>query len=181
MVDRDLTTMESHAEPFEATQTRGRQTRGRQTPRIRTVASHEDPAATMQHRSDALLARMSGTAPTEQARPYMADSLRAHARAAVEATCTSTRGIDPDHLFRAATQTTYDFSGLLTGTGNRTLMVGYQVNQSPIKTVLARRTTTTDFRTTTKLKLSDVAFWKRSAKVARSNPHPVARQPSPMS
>ena len=44
------------------------QVRARQTPRIRTVASHEDPATTMQHRSDALFARVSGTAPTEQAR-----------------------------------------------------------------------------------------------------------------
>jgi len=89
------------------------------------VATHEDPATVMQHRSDALYARLSGTAPSEQARPFMAESLRDHARATVEATGTSTRGMDTDQLFRAAMHTTFDFPGLLTGTGNRTLMAGY--------------------------------------------------------
>lgn len=137
------------------------QARARQTPRIRTVASHEDPATVMQHRADALFARVSGTAPTEQARPYMADSLRDHARAAVEAAGTSTRGMDTDQLFRAAMHTTSDFPGLLTSTGNRTLMGGYQVAQSPIKNNLARQATTTDFRTMTKLKLSDVGLLEK--------------------
>ena len=56
----------------------------------------------MQHRRDALFARVSGTAPKPEAAPYMADTLRDHARAAVEATGTSTRGMDADQLFRAA-------------------------------------------------------------------------------
>ena len=137
------------------------QTRARQTPRIRTVASHEDPATVMQHRADALFARVSGTAPTEQARPYMADSLRDHARAAVEATGTSTRGMDADQLFRAAMHTTSDFPGLLTSTGNRTLMGGYQAAQSPIKTTLARQATMADFRPSTRLKLSDVGLLEK--------------------
>jgi len=153
MVDRDLTTMEARAEAFEAMQTRARQ-----TPHIRTVATHEDPATVMQHRSDALYARLSGTAPSEQARPFMAESLRDHARATVEATGTSTRGMDTDQLFRAAMHTTSDFPGFLTSTGNRTLIAGDQAAQSPIKTVLARQTTTTDFRTMTKLRLSDVGL-----------------------
>lgn len=137
------------------------QTRARQTPRIRTVASHEDPATVMQHRADALFARVSGTAPTEQARPYMADSLRDHARAAVEATGTSTRGMDTDQLFRAAMHTTSDFPGLLTSTGNRTLMGAYQAAQSPIKTTLARQATMADFRPATRLKLSDVGLLEK--------------------
>lgn len=137
------------------------QTRARQTPRIRTVASHEDPATTMRHRADALHARVSGTAPTEHARPYMADSLRDHARAAVEATGTSTRGMDADQLFRAAMHTTTDFPGLLTSTGNRTLMGAYQAAQSPIKTTLARQATMADFRPATRLKLSDVGLLEK--------------------
>ncbi len=137
------------------------QTRARQTPRIRTVASHEDPATTMRHRADALHARVSGTAPTEQARPYMADSLRDHARAAVEATGTSTRGMDADQLFRAAMHTTTDFPGLLTSTGNRTLIGAYQAAQSPIKTTLARQATMADFRPATRLKLSDVGLLEK--------------------
>lgn len=134
------------------------QTRARQTPRIRTVATQDDPATIMARRADALFARVSGTAPKPEAAPYMADTLRDHARAAVEATGTSTRGMDADTLFRAAMHTTSDFPNLLTSTGNRTLMGGYQTAQSPIKTTLARQATLPDFRAGTRLKLSDVGL-----------------------
>jgi len=63
----------------------------------------------------------------------MADSLRDHARAAVEPTGTSTRGMDADTLFRAAMHTTSDFPNLLSSTGNRTLIGAYQAAQSPIR------------------------------------------------
>lgn len=137
------------------------QTRARQTPRIRTVATQDDPATVMARRADALFARVSGTAPKPEAAPYMADSLRDHARAAVEATGTSTRGMDADQLFRAAMHTTSDFPGLLTSTGNRTLIGAYQAAQSPIKTTLARQATLPDFRAGTRLKLSDVGLLEK--------------------
>jgi HK97 family phage prohead protease len=137
------------------------QARTRQTPRIRTVATQDDPATVMQRRADALYARWSGTSPSAEARPYMADTLRDHARAAVEATGVSTRGMDADQLFRAAMHTTSDFPNLLTGTGNRTLMAGYQAAQSPIKTTLARQATAPDFRALSKLKLSDVGLLEK--------------------
>lgn len=156
MVDRDLTVIEARAEAFEAMQTRGRQ-----TPRIRTVATQDDPATVMARRAEALFARVSGTAPKPEAAPYMADSLRDHARAAVEATGTSTRGMDADQLFRAAMHTNSDFPNLLTSTGNRTLMGGYQAAQSPIKTTLARPATLSDFRAGTRLKLSDVGLLEK--------------------
>jgi len=176
MDDRDLTTMEARAEAFEAMQTRARQ-----TPRIRTVASHEDPATTLQHRSDALFARVSGTAPSEDARPFMPYSLRDNARVAVEATGTSTRGMDTDQIFRAAMHTTSDFPGLLTSTGNRTLMGGYQAAQSPIKTILARQTTAPDFRTMTKLRLSDVGLLQKVTESGEIKSTRVASPPSPIS
>lgn len=156
MIDRDLTVTEARAEAFEAMQTRGRN-----TPRIRTVATQDDPATIMARRSEALFARVSGTAPKPEAAPYMADTLRDHARAAVEATGQSTRGMDADQLFRAAMHTTSDFPNLLTGTGNRTLMAGYQAAQSPIKTTLARQATLPDFRAGTRLKLSDVSLLEK--------------------
>ena len=137
------------------------QARARQTPRIRTVATQDDPATVMQRRADALYARVSGSVPKPEAAPYMADTLRDHARAAVEATGVSTRGMDADTLFRAAMHTTSDFPNLLTGTGNRTLMAGYQAAQSPIKTTLARQTTAPDFRALSKLKLSDVGLLEK--------------------
>lgn len=137
------------------------QNRARQTPRIRTVATQDDPGTVMARRADALFARVSGTAPKPEAAPYMAETLRDHARAAVEATGTSTRGMDADQLFRAAMHTTSDFPGLLTSTGNRTLMGAYQAAQSPIKTTLARQATMTDFRPATRLKLSDVGLLEK--------------------
>lgn len=152
MVDRELSITEARAEAFEAMQDRGRT-----TPRIRTAQSEIKPHATvLHHRSAALYARVSGEAPSEEARPYMTESLRDMARACVEATGTSTRAMDVDQLFRAAMHTTSDFPQLLTSTGNRTLMSAYQAAQSPVKTALARQSTLADFRPGTRLKLSDV-------------------------
>ena len=118
MVDRELSVTEARAEAFEAMQDRGRT-----TPRIRTATREADnPATVLLLRSDALYARVSGAAPTEEARPYMGETLRDMARACVEATGTSTRAMDADQLFRAAMHTTSDFPQLLTSTGNRTLV-----------------------------------------------------------
>ena len=156
MVDRDLNVTEARAEAFEAMQARTRA-----TPRIRVIGSQEDPATVQTRRAEALFARVSGAAPKAEAAPYMADTLRDHARAAVEATGTSTRGMDADTLFRAAMHTTSDFPNLLTSTGNRVLVAGYQAAQSPIKTTLARQATLPDFRAGTRLKLSDVGLLEK--------------------
>jgi len=156
MIDRDLSVTEARAEAFEAMQARTRA-----TPRIRVVGSNDDPAVIRTRRADALYARVSGEAPSEEARPFMAETLRDMARACVEASGVSTRGMDADSLFRAAMHTTSDFPQLLTSTGNRTLMTAYAAAASPIKTTLARQTTLTDFRPGTKLKLSDIGLLER--------------------
>ncbi|WP_429816389.1 prohead protease/major capsid protein fusion protein [Ensifer sp. B1-9] len=157
MIDRDLSVTEARAEAFEAMQARTRN-----TPRIRVVSpSSEDPAVIRTRREEALYARVSGTAPTDEARPFMSDTLRDHARALVEAAGVSTRGMDADALFRAAMHTTSDFPQLLTGVGRRTLMAAYQVAGSPLKTLLARQTTLPDFRAASKLKLSDTGLLEK--------------------
>jgi HK97 family phage prohead protease len=156
-IDGEATVTEVRAAAFEAMQTRGRN-----TPRIRIVgASADDPAIMRTRREDALYARVSGTAPADAARPFMADTLRDHARALLESNGVSTRGMDPDALFRAAMHTTSDFPQLLTGVGRRTLMAAYQVAGSPLKTVLARQTTLPDFRAASKLKLSDIGLLEK--------------------
>lgn len=149
-IDADATVTEVRAAAFEEMQKRGKA-----LPVIKVGPSHEDPAATMQHRADALHSRLTGAKPSDQARPFMAESLRDMARAAVEASGQSTRGMDADSLFRAAIHGTSDFPALLNATGNRVLMDAYQVAASPIRT-LARQTTLADFRPASKLKLSDV-------------------------
>lgn len=152
MVDRDLSITEARAEAFEAMQDRGRT-----APRIRTAApANDDPAVILTRRADALYARTSGVAPSDEARPFMGETLRDMARACVEATGVSTRAMDADQLFRAAMHTTSDFPQLLTSTGNRTLTAAYQAAQSPVKTTLARQSTMADFRPGTRLKLSDI-------------------------
>ncbi|NRP70195.1 hypothetical protein ILFOPFJJ_01073 [Ensifer psoraleae] len=157
MIDRDLSVTEARAEAFEAMQARTRN-----TPRIRVVSPlSEDPAMIRTRREEALYARVSGTPPTDEARPFIGDTLRDHARALVEAAGISTRGMDPDALFRAAMHTTSDFPQLLTGVGRRTLMAAYHVAGSPLKTVLARQTTLPDFRAASKLKLSDIGLLEK--------------------
>ena len=64
MVDRELTVTEARAEAFEAMQARSRQ-----TPRIRTMGTQDDPATVMARRADALHARVTGAAPSDDARP----------------------------------------------------------------------------------------------------------------
>lgn len=156
-IDDDATVTEARAAAFEAMQTRGRN-----TPRIRVInAGGDDPAVIRTRREDALFARVAGTAPSDEARPFMADTLRDHARAMLESSGISTRGMDPDMLFRAAMHTTSDFPNLLTGVGRRTLMAAYQVAGSPLKTILARQTTLPDFRAASKLKLSDIGLLEK--------------------
>ena len=149
-IDADATVTEVRAAAFEAMQQRSAT-----LPKIKVGPSNDDPAATMQHRADALHSRLTGAKPTDQVKPFMAESLRDMARAAVEASGQSTRGMDADSLFRAAIHGTSDFPALLNATGNRVLMDAYQVAQSPIRS-LARQTTLADFRPASKLKLSDV-------------------------
>ena len=128
----------------------------RPKPIIRTHAAHDDPALTRSRRADALHCRVTGEAPKDDVRPYMADTLRDHARAAVEAAGVSARAMGTETLFRSAMHSTSDFPNLLTGTGNRTLMAAYQAAQSPIKATIARQATIADFRPKTMLRLSDV-------------------------
>lgn len=130
-------------------------------PRIRVVGTQDDPVTTMQRRGDALYARVSGEAPSVEARPFMGESLRDMARACVEATGNSTRTMDADQLFRAAMHTTTDFPQLLSSTGNRSLMAAYQRAQSPVQTTLARQSTMSDFRPGTKLALSDIGLLEK--------------------
>lgn len=157
MIDRGVSDVEARAEAFEFMQTRGRN-----TPRIRVISTGgDDPAVMRTRREEALYARVSGTAPSDEARPFMADTLRDHARALLESSGISTRGMDPDALFRAAMHTTSDFPNLLTGVGRRTLLAAYQVAGSPLKAVLARQTTLPDFRAASKLKLSDIGLLEK--------------------
>jgi HK97 family phage prohead protease len=130
------------------------QTRSRNTPRIRVVASNDDPAAVMTRRADALHARVNGTAPTDFAREFMGETLRDHARACLEAAGVTTRGMSADEVFTRALGLS-DFPNLLQGVGSRTLMSAYQQASSPLKR-LARQSTIADFRPKQMLRVSGI-------------------------
>lgn len=138
-------------------------------PVIRTAApANGDPALTREARTEALACRMSGEAPSDAAKPYMNDGLHDIARAAVEASGTSTRGMGQDEMFRAAMHTTSDFPELLTGAGSRVLSNAYHRAESPLK-ALARQRTMADFRATTILKVGEMGTLKKVSEFGRDH------------
>jgi len=116
---------------------------------------HSEPAQARQDRADAIYARLSGTAPTERARPYMGMSLLEHARGVLQERGESTRLMTPDQIFKRSIATG-DFPLLLKSTGNRMLVDAYQLAASPLKTAIARASTIDDFRKKSRLKISDI-------------------------
>lgn len=119
--------------------------------------SGDDPSVIVDRMSEALAHRMQPTAPlSDAARPYANLRLVDCAR-----TLLQSRGeriaswASPDSILSRALgggHTTSDFPGLLTMTGNRVLLTAYEAAQSPLK-LLSRRTTITDFRAKTSLRL----------------------------
>ena len=130
--------------------------RSRQVPTIRVQAPpQDDPAVRLRAMGDALDARLAGTAPSEAARPFIGASLRDLAADCLRARGVSTRGMNPDELFRAA-HTTSDFPQLLQGLGARTLLASYSAAASPLKQI-ARQGSRADFRAGSTLKLGELS------------------------
>lgn len=130
-------------------------------PVIRTAAPvNDDPAVILSRQSKALACRMSGTAPSDAARPFMGYGLADHARERLAVAGVSTRGLGTEELFTRAMHGTSDFTELLTASGNRVLVSAYQVAQSPLKQ-LARQRTANDFRAMSILKLGEFSGLKK--------------------
>lgn len=111
-------------------------------------------------RQDSIIARMTGSAPEGHAREFMNASLIDHARGLLDAQGINTRGMTREELlgYRGRSfgmHTTSDFPMLLQGAGERVIQTAYQAAQSPLKTLLSRASTATDFRAKSKLKVSD--------------------------
>jgi len=115
-----------------------------------------------QARQDALYARMTGTQPKEHARQFMDARLEDHARSFLEHAGHDTRRMARDEVFQLSTRhlpgmhTTNDFPMLLQGAGTRVLMDTYELAQSPVRSVLAKRATLSDFRAHSRLKMSEL-------------------------
>ncbi|MDO5896548.1 prohead protease/major capsid protein fusion protein [Agrobacterium sp. Azo12] len=112
-------------------------------------------------REEAIAARMTGTVPQGNARHFMSASLMDHARGLLEAQGVDTRTLSREQILgyrgrsMGGMHTTSDFPLLLQGAGHRVLMQAYELAQSPLKTVLSRRSTANDFRAKSSLKISD--------------------------
>jgi hypothetical protein len=111
-------------------------------------------------RAEALACRITGKEPSSNARNYMNMTIGDHARGFVESRGESTRTMGPDQILRRA-HATGDFPLLLKATGHRVLVENYQLAQSPLKNVIARRSSIDDFRAKSILKISDIGQLKK--------------------
>ncbi|MDP3341499.1 prohead protease/major capsid protein fusion protein [Frigidibacter sp.] len=123
--------------------------------RFQTGATDEEMVAFLrERRAEALACRMTGEAPSEAARPFMAMGLQDFAREALATAGVAVRSLGAEEVMTRAMHGTSDFPELLTASGNRVLASGYQAAQSPLK-ALARQRTMSDFRATSILKLGE--------------------------
>ncbi len=153
MIDRNLTVEQARAEMFDALVQRGGEPIRHH--RVDLVHTNDDPAVRCTRMADALVSRVEGKAPKEEARPYMHVRLLDMAVELLE--LRGERGIRysaPDDILKRALHTTSDFPLLLNSTGNRVLLAGYESAPSALK-MIARQTTISDFRSRSALKLSE--------------------------
>ncbi len=160
LIDRGATVAAARAELFDTLVERSGGTVRHQ--RIELGTNHDAPEALRERMTGALTCRLTGAAPDDAARPYM------HRRlvdlAAELLTARGERGVtgwSPDTIFTRAMHTLGDFPQLLTASGNRVLLAAFEAAPNPLKR-LARRTTVSDFRTKTTVKLSE---WPKLALV----------------
>ena len=129
-----------------------------QTITVRQVgASNDDPAIVLQRRIDGLFCHTTGATPKPEARAYSNDTFSDHVRSMLNEQGISTRGMSKIEIFnRAAMNTTTDFSALLTGVGNRSLLPAYEAAVSPLKKLFAKQSRN-DFRAAHSLRISEMS------------------------
>lgn len=161
LIDRGATIAEAKQELFEALVKRADPSVRHQ--RLELGEQHDAPEKLVARMAEALTCRLTGADPTEAARPYMHRRVVDLAGELLEAR--GERGVrtwSPDTILtRAGMHTTGDFATLLTSTGNRVLMAAFAAAPNPLRS-LARRTTISDFRTKTTVKLSE---WPKLSQV----------------
>ena len=159
LIDREATIDQARAAAFEAIQRRGADQRI--SPILRVGPSAEDPEMLRTRMSEALACRMTGGAPSEQARPYMGMNLEACARDALRRSgVAGVAALSREEVLTRALHTTSDFPSLLESAGNRVLLPAYQAAASPLKSV-ARQRTANDFRPVSLVRLGEFGKLKR--------------------
>lgn len=150
LIDADATVEQARSAAYEIMTARTQS-----APRVRVIASNDDPAATLERRTEGLAVRVGGGKPSDAARQFVSFSLVDHARDMLEAAGTRTRGMNAEQILTRAMHTVSDFPELLTGTGARLLKPAYDAASSPL-VALARKVTASDFRTQAMLQLGEL-------------------------
>jgi len=125
---------------------------------IRTATvgiSNEDPSVIRRRQAEALAARMTGAAPSDEARPFMHMGIHDLARDHLQRSgVAAVMSLSHEDLLSRAMHGTSDFPALLTESGNRVLAQAYEAAQSPMKRIAAQRTAA-DFRPLSTLRLGE--------------------------
>lgn len=130
--------------------------RGAATLQIRTQigVDHTAPSVILERQADALAARMMGSAPSDEARPYMSHSLVDLARDNLTRAGVGVGADSGTSILTRAMHTTSDFPQLLDQASNRVVMTAYGAAESPLK-ALANRRVVSDLRDVAVLKLGE--------------------------
>jgi HK97 family phage prohead protease len=129
-----------------------------QTIRVQQIGpSGDDPAILLQRRIDGLHSQVTGATPKPEAREFAYDSLSEHLRQMLLNVGVSTRTMGKAELMqRAAMNVTSDFTALLTGVGQRSLMPAYEAARSPLVKIF-RKQSRIDFRAAYDLRISEMS------------------------
>jgi hypothetical protein len=104
--------------------------------------------------AESLACRYTGKAPSDRAREYMGASIADMARVCVEAAGVPSVGFGAERYIKLALHSTSDFPHLLQDSGSRMLLAAYAVTTPALQRV-ARRSTASDFRTKSMLRLGN--------------------------
>ncbi len=166
LIDREATVEEARGAVLDQVLARPQPAAQISNLRINQVGeSGDDPDVMLSRMADALASRMDPShKPAEAAEQYLGRTLPECQRDlwAARGDPTAARLSNAGVFQRAATHGTSDFPILLQSTGNRVMLNAYEVAASAIKSV-ARRTTISDFRSKTSIRLGDMGRLEKVA------------------
>jgi HK97 family phage prohead protease len=155
-IDAGATIAEAQAAAFEAMQARSAATNSIRTATASVTGyDSSDPEWRVRTIGEAVFCRMSGTAPSEAARPYAELTLVEIAKDCLRARGLSTTG-NPAQVMERALISMSDLPALMSDAINRTLRQAYTAAPSGLKRI-ARQTTARDFRMLHRIQLSAAA------------------------
>jgi len=155
-IDAGATIAEAQAAAFEAMRVRSAAADSVRTATA-GISGHDanDPEWRIRTIGEAIHCRMSGTAPSEAARPYAELTLLEIAKDCLRARGLSTTG-NPAQVMERSLVSMSDLPALMSDAINRTLRQAYTAAPSGLKRI-ARQTTARDFRTMHRIQLSAAA------------------------